>query len=133
MKNGQPINAVTTPTGSSTAVRCIAPKSQNINNIAPPKADKTIVKRLLPPEIILVMCGTTSPIKPIMPAYATVIPVKIELMINIFRRSFLTFIPKLSATKSPVVRIFNWFESRNNQIIKIAEIIKIIKKYFHSL
>ena len=68
MNNGQPMNAVITPTGRNVgAIMTLDTRSATINNTAPKAADAGIRYLLSDPKKILTICGATSPIKPIIP------------------------------------------------------------------
>lgn len=98
MKYGDPINAVTAPTGNSAGdTMVLAVVSASSKNIAPPKAEKGIRILLLGPNIILTICGTRNPTKPIIPEKETLTAIIIDeiMMISCFNFSVST--PRLLA------------------------------------
>ena len=101
-KNGAPDKAAIIPIGSSSGATITRERksASTVNN--PPKTitnGNTIVCR--DPTILLAICGTTSPIKPITPLTETTIPVNTAAMMITTILILVTLTPRFSAVPSP--------------------------------
>src|SRR5829696_4490199 len=98
-KNGAPMTAVTTPTGTPPSIR--ATTSAAASNEAPNRAEIGRTSRALGPTSSRTRCGTTSPTKPMSPAIATPAAVTREASARRMARSRLTSTPRWAAASSP--------------------------------
>ena len=105
---GMPNSEVTMPIGISKVKMSREKLSQNSRNIAPIIAELASTARLSAPNIKRAMCGTISPIQPMMHAIVTLSALmKVATrMMKILTRA--TFTPRLFASSSPRLSAFRY-------------------------
>ena len=117
MKNGPPANAVMMPTGSSDGeTNVLANVSAIIKNAPPTNAAAGMSRRWSAPKIRRTACGTTIPMKPIMPLTETTAPV-----INADTRKMYFLVRSVSipsdrADSSPNAMMFNTLTCLNSNV-----------------
>ena len=103
-KNGAPKNDVTTPIGISTGAIMVLPIVSQKSRKTPPPMEARGISLVLLLLLVrsLIVCGTISPTKPIIPVNATENPTINEAITSILFFSFSTLTPKACASSSPL-------------------------------
>ena len=106
IKTGMPKSEVTMPIGISKVKTILEKLSQNSKNIAPIIAEAAKTAWLFAPKIKRAICGTISPIQPMMPAIVTLraLTKVATRMMKIL--TLVVFMPRLFASSSPRLSAF---------------------------